>query len=48
MINMDIKEYVDSMTDNLEKLKHCFIDDVYYKYSNDKKKGMTEERYLTI
>ena len=29
MIDTDIKEYVESMTDNLEKLKHCFTDNVY-------------------
>ena len=35
MINMDIKEYMDSIINNLEKLNHCFIDDVYYKHSNN-------------
>ena len=35
MINMDIKKYMESIINNLEKLNHCFTDDVYYKYSND-------------
>ena len=45
MITIDIKKICEEYD---KQLRNCFTDDVYYKYSNDKDNGMTEERYLTI
>ena len=47
MITIDIKKICEEYNKQfIKKINHCFIDDVYYKYSNNKDNGMTKERYL--
>lgn len=47
MITIDIEKICEEYDKPLrKKINNCFIDDVYYKYSNDKDNGMTVKRYL--